>query len=331
MEVRLTAHKAGAAERKRNEERLKKIMKDAVANSSCVECMTPVEFRTGWASINLGVFICAGCSGIHRSLGTHLSRVKSVAADDWNDDWVDQMEKWGNARSTAVWEARAPPRRPTAEDGRTQSHFLKSFITAKYDERRGFAAVGDPNEWYDAWYTSPPAMLPLERGWVRYIDEASGACYDCHEASGETSWDLPPAARLAITVDLGPSHPGRKGWLDKKSGGKEGKSKLKMLQSWDKRYFVLPPGDTELRYFKGDEDFRKGAEALGTVSCAGASMFLKEVTKDQQYRFTLRCKGRELKLRASSKVEYDLWSSALQPIVGSIGAGGEEDDDDAAD
>ena len=38
MDVRLSAHKAGAAERKRNEERLKKILKDVAENSSCVEC-----------------------------------------------------------------------------------------------------------------------------------------------------------------------------------------------------------------------------------------------------------------------------------------------------
>ena len=44
-----------------------------------------------WADLNFGVFICIGCSGIHRSLGAHLSKVKSVALDEWTDENVMVM------------------------------------------------------------------------------------------------------------------------------------------------------------------------------------------------------------------------------------------------
>lgn len=41
-----------------------------------------------WASWNLGVFLCIRCAGIHRKLGTHISRVKSVNLDKWTDEQI---------------------------------------------------------------------------------------------------------------------------------------------------------------------------------------------------------------------------------------------------
>ena len=67
---------------------------------------------------------------------------------------------------------------------------------------------------------------------------------------------------------------------------------------------MLPPEKSTLMYYKSDEDFRKGGEPLGSVDCAGAHMFLKEVTKEKHYRFTIRSKERELKLRAGHEVDY---------------------------
>jgi hypothetical protein len=39
-----------------------------------------------WASWNLGVFLCIRCSGIHRGMGTHISKVKSVDLDVWTPE-----------------------------------------------------------------------------------------------------------------------------------------------------------------------------------------------------------------------------------------------------
>jgi stromal membrane-associated protein len=41
-----------------------------------------------WASWNLGIFLCIRCAGIHRNLGVHISKVKSVNLDSWTPEQV---------------------------------------------------------------------------------------------------------------------------------------------------------------------------------------------------------------------------------------------------
>ena len=52
-------------------------------NSACVDCDSP---DPDWASINMGVLMCLECSGVHRALGTHLSKVRSLTLDKWSPE-----------------------------------------------------------------------------------------------------------------------------------------------------------------------------------------------------------------------------------------------------
>jgi len=129
---------------------------------------------------------------------------------------------------------------------------------------------------------------------------------------------------------------GHSGVLLKKSGGKAFEKKARMYEKWTKRYFVLPPGKTELKYFKNEAAYQSKATPLGTVEVQGAVVFLKAV-KSGQYRFTVRSAARELKLRAGNATEYDAWMGALQPITefreddaeGGMAAFSIRDEDDA--
>ncbi|KAK5774140.1 GTPase-activating protein GCS1 PWA37_001148 [Arxiozyma heterogenica] len=63
-------------------------------NKKCVDCHAP---NPQWASPKFGIFICLECAGIHRSLGVHISFVRSITMDQFKDDELLRMEKGGNA------------------------------------------------------------------------------------------------------------------------------------------------------------------------------------------------------------------------------------------
>ncbi|XP_022141417.1 probable ADP-ribosylation factor GTPase-activating protein AGD11 [Momordica charantia] len=61
-------------------------------NRLCADCGSP---DPKWVSLNLGVFICIKCSGVHRSLGVHISKVFSVKLDNWTDEQVNALASLG--------------------------------------------------------------------------------------------------------------------------------------------------------------------------------------------------------------------------------------------
>lgn len=55
--------------------------------TSLIRMLFPVFFKPHtdpeWASLNLGVLMCIECSGVHRNLGSHISKVRSLGLDEW--------------------------------------------------------------------------------------------------------------------------------------------------------------------------------------------------------------------------------------------------------
>ncbi|CAL1534810.1 unnamed protein product [Lymnaea stagnalis] len=102
----------------------------ARGNNACADCSSP---SPDWASINLGALVCIECSGIHRNLGTHISRVRSLDLDEWPNDIVKVMVSIGNSTVNSVWEANTKGRpKPTQCSPRDEK---ERWIRAKYEAK----------------------------------------------------------------------------------------------------------------------------------------------------------------------------------------------------
>uniref|UniRef100_H3CSV3 Arf-GAP with GTPase, ANK repeat and PH domain-containing protein 3 n=1 Tax=Tetraodon nigroviridis TaxID=99883 RepID=H3CSV3_TETNG len=99
-------------------------------NSFCVDCDAA---NPDWASLNLGALMCIECSGIHRNLGTHLSRVRSLDLDDWPVELSMVMTAIGNAMANSVWEGALENYNKPGNDSTREEK--ERWIRAKYDQK----------------------------------------------------------------------------------------------------------------------------------------------------------------------------------------------------
>uniref|UniRef100_A0ACD5TAG0 Uncharacterized protein n=1 Tax=Avena sativa TaxID=4498 RepID=A0ACD5TAG0_AVESA len=100
------------------------------ANKFCADCGTQ---DPKWAALPFGAFICIKCSGTHRSLGVHISKVISVNLDEWTDDEVNCLaNSGGNATVNTRYEAFLPENYKKPRDDFTTEE-RATFIRKKYE------------------------------------------------------------------------------------------------------------------------------------------------------------------------------------------------------
>ena len=113
----------------------------AILDAVCADCLAP---EPGWASTNLGVLLCTQCAGCHRSLGPHISRVRSCSLDSWPPPLRGVLETLHAANdvrgpNAEVWEVlmpswlHRPPRSDAAQPGKM--HDREAFIRLKYQRK----------------------------------------------------------------------------------------------------------------------------------------------------------------------------------------------------
>ncbi|XP_058063366.1 arf-GAP with coiled-coil, ANK repeat and PH domain-containing protein 2 [Anopheles bellator] len=108
-------------------------------NARCADCGNN---DPKWASINLGITLCIACSGVHRSLGVHHSKVRSLTLDVWEPEILRVMIELGNDVINRVYEGNAA--RVARFDRATDNCEItvrEAWIRAKYIERQFVAPI----------------------------------------------------------------------------------------------------------------------------------------------------------------------------------------------
>ncbi|KAE8366171.1 hypothetical protein BDV27DRAFT_125607 [Aspergillus caelatus] len=124
---------AGISKRQqfRNERALQDLVRSVPGNDRCADCQA---MNPGWASWNMGIFLCMRCAALHRKMGTHISKVKSLSMDSWTAEQVDNMKSHGNNLMNKIFNPRNV-KPPVPADVDESDACMERFIRQKYQHR----------------------------------------------------------------------------------------------------------------------------------------------------------------------------------------------------
>lgn len=134
------------------------IVKAMPGNDVCADCPTK---NPDWASVSFGNLICLECSGIHRSLGVHISFVRSVAMDSWSPNQLSIMKAGGNKKLNDYLASKGiPPNTPVKAKYESEvAQLYKLRLKARVEGRPEPTSLPPPRNKRAAAPASAPANM----------------------------------------------------------------------------------------------------------------------------------------------------------------------------
>ncbi|XP_063684523.1 arf-GAP with Rho-GAP domain, ANK repeat and PH domain-containing protein 1-like isoform X6 [Bolinopsis microptera] len=293
------------------------------SNAFCADCNSP---DPKWASINLGVVVCIKCSGSHRDLGVHISKVRSLELDvkAWTDDMVSVFHRIGNRRANEYFEKTLDPTvydRPAPD---SDMKVREAFIEEKYTRGCWSDVITSPVEELNLELMEVVQTDQLDRTLallmsgadVKFIDEtldhSRRTPYLMALASGQKA-----QAQLLLLNDADPVLPQEnnepadsdvpvdlEGILEKKGPN--------AIQSYKKRKCVL--SGKVLKYYDDHDSFKNEIDMhkLVEVELAEAEQPDDDRNSDDYFYLRIRTDTRTFLFREKDRSYVSLWYDALK-------------------
>ena len=190
-------------------------------NEVCADCGAS---NPEWASINWGVVLCIECSGIHRSLGVHISKVRGIRLDVWDPEILKVMAELGNNIVNNILEAEIQGKqKPSSSDSRSVK---EDWIKDKYKEKAFVAknvleSTMDADAWTVKKLRRRVRSVKRVKESVREKEGTTSAkeAFDKDEKDVDTSQDDPEDSSLLESVLQASTLSGTssKSWIESKS------------------------------------------------------------------------------------------------------------------
>jgi len=157
------------------------LLKELQSHPSNYVCGDCAGDESSWVSKDWGILLCPRCAGLHRGLGSHISKVRSIDLDEWTVEAAREFTaKGGNEIVNEVLEMRVHKISPIVDE-----ELLKKFIQTKYElqfENRKWV----PNERLmiysnskDHWYSGVISKITDERMTCVFLSDNSKGNWDC--------------------------------------------------------------------------------------------------------------------------------------------------------
>lgn len=109
-----------------------KIIEELRHKQANKECMNCHERGTTYVVMNLGIFVCSRCAGLHRELN---HKVKGLGMCTFKNDEIEFIQKWGNEKAKEVW-FHSYKKSLYPEPNPKDTPKMKDFMKAVYEFKR---------------------------------------------------------------------------------------------------------------------------------------------------------------------------------------------------